>query len=172
MTAGAGHTAGHTEDRRGASRAHTQKTGRNKPRGRGHSRRHTATTEHTEGRSRSGGQAEGRQEGRNTDGLAPGGAVETRGARQQAGSRERRKEEYVIYLRERGEKNTAETRKSIQACAYTYHLTSWRVGCLLRFLLYIIRGYIIYIYIYYITPINVYFSFKVNVYRYSYYYIR
>ena len=111
----------------------------------------TAATEHTAAG------AEGQAERRREQG----------GARQQTGSRERsgrQKKRYDIYLRERREKNAAETRKSIQVCVYTYHLIPWRVGCLFHFLLYILRGYIIYIYIYYITPINVYFSFKVNVY--------
>ena len=78
--------------------------------------------------------------------------------------RSRQKKRVYKYLRERREKNAAETRKSIQVCVYTYHLIPWRVGCLLHFLLYIEREYIIYIYIYNILPINVIFSFKVNVY--------
>ena len=74
----------------------------------------------------------------------------------------RRKKEIYKYLRERREKNAAETRKSVQVCAYTFYLISRRVGCLLHFLLYILRGYIVYIYIYNIHPSNVIFSFKVN----------
>ena len=54
--------------------------------------------------------------------------------------------EIYKYLRERREKNAAETRKSAQVCVYTYHPISRRGGCLLHFLLYI-RG-ILYIFIY------------------------
>ena len=87
------------------------------------------------------------------------------GSRQGAGrdQTDRGKKERYKYLRERREKNAAETRKSVQVCAYTFYLISWRVGCLLHFLLYILRGYIVYIYIYNIHPSNVIFSFKVNV---------
>ena len=98
----------------------------------------TAATDHTAGR-RSGGQAEGRQEGREERGTRMALRLESgggdHGSRQGAG-RERKKEIYK-YLRERREKNAAETRKSIQVCVYTYHLIPWRVGCLLHFLLYI-----------------------------------
>ena len=85
-------------------------------------------------------------------------------------ARERKKEIYK-YLRERREKNAAETRKSVQVCAYTFYLISRRVGCLLHFLLYILRGYIVYIYIYNIHPSNVIFSFKVNGIKIFHYYI-
>ena len=93
-----------------------------------------------------------------------GGNKEEHGSRQGAGrdQTDRGKKERYKYLRERREKNAAETRKSVQVCAYTYHLISRRGGCLLHFLLYILRGYIVYIYIYNIHPSNVYFSFKVN----------
>ena len=50
---------------------------------------------------------------------------------------DRGKKERYKYLRERREKNAAETRKSVQVCAYTFYLISRRVGCLLHFLLYI-----------------------------------
>ena len=118
----------------------TQKTGRNKPRGRGggrgHTRRHTAATEHTAGAGAEDKRREGRKGGeRGADGHAPG--EWRRGSRQQAGSRERTKKEIYKYLRERREKNAAETRKSVQVCAYTFYLISRRVGCLLHFLLYI-----------------------------------
>lgn len=143
MTAAARHTEGHTEGRQRASR-------------RTHRRQEA-----------SGGQAEGRKGGgeRGADGLAPG-EWWRRGTKRRHGSREGTeradKKEYVIYLRERGEKNTAETRKSVQVCAYTFYLISWHSGRILHFLLYILEGYYIYIYIY-IIPINVFFSFKVNV---------
>ena len=83
---------------------------------------------------------------------------------EQGENRETEKKEIYKYLRERREKNAAETRKSVQVCAYTFYLISWHSGRILHFLLYILRGYIVYIYIYNIHPSNVYFSFKVNVY--------
>ena len=92
------------------------------------------------------GQTEGRQARktgeRGADGLAPGEwrrgtERSTAAGREQGESRQTEKKEIYKYLRERREKNAAETRKSVQVCVYTYHLISWRVGCLLHFLLYI-----------------------------------
>ena len=118
----------------------TQKTGRNKPRGRGggrgHTRRHPAATEHTAGAEDK--QREGRKGGRREGhGWPCAWRVEegnTAAGREQG---ENEKKERYKYLRERREKNAAETRKSVQVCAYTFYLISRRVGCLLHFLLYI-----------------------------------
>ena len=63
-----------------------------------------------------------------------------------------RKKEIYKYLRKRGEKNTAETRKHVQACVlhFTQYRGAWAVYCTF---FYIYRGeYIIYIYIYNILP--------------------
>ena len=97
----------------------------------------TAATEHTAGAGAEDKRREGRKGGRREGHGWPRawGAEEEHGSRQGA-ERERKKEIYK-YLRERREKNAAETRKSVQVCAYTYHLIPWRVGCLLHFLLYI-----------------------------------
>ena len=126
----------------------TQKTGRNKPRGRGggrgHTRRHTAATDHTT--DRSGGQAEGRQGGGERDAergtrmalrlalrLGSGGGGERRGdtaAGREQGETER-KRVCNIFKGERRERNAAETRKSIQVCVYTYHLNTVACGLLI-----------------------------------------
>ena len=115
MTAAARHTEG---TRRGASGAHTQKTG--------HNRRHTAATEHTTG-SRSGGQAEGRQEGRNTDGRAPGewwrrGTKRRHGSRERTGREQTDGKKYVIYLRERRREKTPLRLAKACKCVYI-HIT-------------------------------------------------
>lgn len=142
MTAGAGHTAGHTEGRRRASGARTQKAGRNKPRGRGDGRGHDGTQQEThsrqEERRTSGGKARKGGGERDTDGR------KTHGSRTGT-EREQRKRVCNIFKGEKRGENTAETRKSVQVCAYTYYPISRRGGYLLHFLLYILRGYIVYI---------------------------
>ena len=108
----------------------------------------TAATEHTagagaEGKRRASGGKAGREGGeKGADGHAPGEwrRQEERHGEEHGrtdGNRERREKEIYKYLRERREKNAAETRKSVQVCAYTFYLISRRVGCLLHFLLYI-----------------------------------
>ena len=73
--------------------------------------------------------------------LGSGGGIREKHKQQGGDQGENRqtevKKEIYKYLRERREKNAAETRKSVQVCAYTYHLIPWRGGCLLHFLLYI-----------------------------------
>lgn len=85
-----------------------------------------------------------------------------RGSEREGRQQTEKKRVCNIFKGEKERRNTAETHKSMQVCAYTFHKISWRVGSLLHFLLYILEGYYIYLYIY-IIPINVYFSFKVNV---------
>ena len=154
MTAGAGHTAGHTEGRRRASGARTRNrqthgTSHGDGETEGDTTEYSRTQQETHGshgthnrqERRTSGRKAGREGGeRGADGLAPGewwrrGTKRTHGSRQGA-ERERKKEIYK-YLRERREKNAAETRKSVQVCAYTYHLISWHSGRILHFLLYI-----------------------------------
>lgn len=102
----------------------------------GHNRTHTAATEHTTD-SRSGGQAEGRQGG-GTDGS------------RQGARRDGKKKEYVIYLRERGEKkHRRDSQKYTSVCIYILlNIVAWWPCIALSFIY--IRGILyISIYIYY-----------------------
>ena len=99
--------------------------------------RRASGREGKEGKARKGGRREGR--GWPRAWRVEEGNEEEHDSRQGAerDQTDRGKKERYKYLRERREKNAAETRKSMQVYVYTYHLISWRGGCLLHFLLYI-----------------------------------
>ena len=85
------------------------------------------------------------------------------GARQQGGSRETEKR-YDIYLRERREKNTAETRKGMQVCVYILlNIVACWLFIALSFIY--IRG-ILYIFIYILSRLMFTFLLKLMVLRY------
>ena len=135
---------GRVTDKQHDTRQDTQKAGGELQ---GRARRNEHTEDRRQDRTRHG------------DGETEGDTRQPRNTRQ-AGA-DRQKKEYVIFKGGKERENTAETRKSVQVCAYTFYPISRRGGRLLHFLLYI-RG-ILYIFIYILSRLMFTFLLKLKV---------